>query len=45
MAHGNTIITEPGAKSADYVALMQLMQKEVKERFGIDLIPEIEVLP
>ncbi|GAP41748.1 UDP-N-acetylmuramate--L-alanine ligase [Flexilinea flocculi] len=44
-AHGNTIITEPGAKSADYVALMQLMQKEVKERFGIDLIPEIEVLP
>ena len=42
--HGNTIITEPGAQSADYAALMLLMQKEVKDRFGIDLIPEIEVL-
>lgn len=43
--HGNTIITEPGAKSADFAALMHLMQKEVKDRFGIDLISEIEVLP
>ncbi len=42
--HGNTIITEPGVASADYLALVRLAQKEVKVRFGIDLIPEIEIL-
>ncbi len=42
--HGNTIITEPGVASADYLALVHLAQNEVKTRFGIDLVPEIEIL-
>ena len=44
MRHGNTIITEPGAKAL-IMWLNAIDAKEVKERFGIDLIPEIEVLP
>ena len=30
--HGNTIVTEPGAKSADYLALVYLAQEEVKKK-------------
>lgn len=41
--HGNTILTEPGAKSSDFLALVHLAQEEVKKQFGIDLIPEIEI--
>lgn len=42
--HANFFINEGNGKSADYRALIRLVQDTVKEKFGIMLEPEIEVL-
>ncbi|MDR3325058.1 MAG: UDP-N-acetylmuramate dehydrogenase [Spirochaetaceae bacterium] len=42
--HGNFIINTGGARAADVKALIELMQKTVKERKGVDLEPEIVFL-
>ena len=43
--HANVIVNAGGATAADVRALMDDMQRAVKERYGIGLVPEIEVLP
>ena len=42
--HANVIVNTGGATAADVAALMDAMKKAVKERFGVDLVPEIRVL-
>ncbi|MBE3095709.1 MAG: UDP-N-acetylmuramate dehydrogenase [Planctomycetes bacterium] len=44
--HANYIIVkDKAAKAADVLALIDLVQKAVKERFGVTLEPEIEIWP
>ena len=43
--HANVIVNLGGARASDVRALMAEMHRAVKDRFGIDLVPEIEVLP
>ena len=40
--HANFIVNEDNAKANDVAALVEEIQKEVKERFDIDLITEVE---
>lgn len=42
--HANVIVNLGGATASDVRVLMAEMQRAAKERFGIDLVPEIEVL-
>jgi UDP-N-acetylmuramate dehydrogenase len=42
--HANVIVNEGGATSADALALMRLARDAVRERFGITLAPEVELL-
>jgi len=42
--HANVIVNLGGATAADVGALMDEMKKAAKEKFGIDLVPEIRVL-
>ncbi len=42
--HGNFFVTRPGAKSSDYLELIRLARKKVKEQTGIELEPEIEMI-
>jgi UDP-N-acetylmuramate dehydrogenase len=42
--HANFIVNTGDATAADIRELMRLCQREVKERFGVDLVPEIEVV-
>jgi UDP-N-acetylmuramate dehydrogenase len=42
--HANVIVNLGAATARDVRALMAEMQRAVKDRFGIDLVPEIEVL-
>ncbi len=42
--HANVIVNLGGATARDVRALMAEMQSAVKDRFSIDLVPEIEVL-
>lgn len=39
--HGNVIVNEGGAKALDVLALMLEMRRSVRERFGIELVPEV----
>lgn len=39
--HANFIVNRGGAISADVYGLMQLMQRSVKQKFGVDLHPEV----
>ena len=41
--HANFITTEKGVTSSDYKALVELVQAAVLEKFGVKLIPEIEM--
>jgi UDP-N-acetylmuramate dehydrogenase len=41
--HANFIIAEPGCKSKDVMQLIELIGKQVKEKFGIELELEIEI--
>jgi UDP-N-acetylmuramate dehydrogenase len=43
--HANVISNAGGATARDVRALMTEMRRAVMDRFGIDLVPEIEVLP
>jgi UDP-N-acetylmuramate dehydrogenase len=43
--HANVIVNLGGATARDVCALMGEMRRAVKEQFGIELVPEIEVLP
>jgi len=42
--HANFIVNEGDASSADIVALIQRAQREVKDRFAIDLEPEVRMV-
>jgi len=42
--HANFIVNEGDASSADIVALIERARREVKERFDIDLEPEVRML-
>jgi UDP-N-acetylmuramate dehydrogenase len=41
--HANFILNKGNAKSGDVLSLMDLIQKEVKEKFKINLEPEIKI--
>jgi UDP-N-acetylmuramate dehydrogenase len=41
--HANFILNTGGAKSDDVIRLIHLVHKKVKERFKIDLRPEIKI--
>ncbi len=41
--HANFITTEKGVRSSDYKALVDLIQAAVTEKFGVKLVPEIEM--
>lgn len=42
--HANVIVNTGGAGSADVLALMRRMRDEVREKFGVTLSPEVELL-
>ncbi|HBJ59604.1 MAG TPA: UDP-N-acetylenolpyruvoylglucosamine reductase, partial [Verrucomicrobia bacterium] len=42
--HANVVAAEDGANSSDILALARLLRLRVKERFGIELEPEIQGL-
>ena len=42
--HANVIVNEGGATAADVLTLMRLARDAVRERFGITLAPEVELL-
>lgn len=44
LRHGNVIVNEEGARAADVFELMRLARDRVRERFGITLSPEVELL-
>ncbi|HXZ99399.1 MAG TPA: UDP-N-acetylmuramate dehydrogenase [Candidatus Binatia bacterium] len=44
LLHANFIVNAGGASAADVLALMDLVQRTVAERFGVHLVPEIAVL-
>jgi UDP-N-acetylmuramate dehydrogenase len=43
-AHHNFIVNEGNASAKDYLAVMKEMYKRVKEKLGIELVPEIILL-
>lgn len=42
--HANFLVTEPGAKAADALEIIHLVQKRAKEKIGIELKPEIKIV-
>jgi UDP-N-acetylmuramate dehydrogenase len=42
--HANFIVNAQDATAAQIRDLMRLCQREVKERFGVDLVPEVELV-
>ena len=42
--HANFIVNAGGARAADIEALMDLTQRTVRERFGIELEREVRVI-
>ena len=42
--HANVIVNLGGATAADVEALMEEMKRAVKDRFGIELQPEIQIV-
>ncbi|HYU58155.1 MAG TPA: UDP-N-acetylmuramate dehydrogenase [Actinomycetota bacterium] len=42
--HANFIVTSPGARAADVVALIRLVQERVKETHGVTLEPEVHLV-
>lgn len=42
--HGNFIVNRGGASAQDILQLIETAQKKVKEQFGVDLTPEIEIV-
>ena len=42
--HANVIVNTGGARASDVLALMRLMRDAVRDRFGVTLMPEVELL-
>jgi len=42
--HANVIVNEGGARASDVLALMRLSRDKVREKFGVTLKPEVELL-
>ncbi|MDP9342212.1 MAG: UDP-N-acetylmuramate dehydrogenase [Actinomycetota bacterium] len=42
--HANFIVTSPGARAADVVTLIRLIQRRVGERYGTTLEPEVHLV-
>jgi UDP-N-acetylmuramate dehydrogenase len=42
--HANFIVNVGDASAADVKALMERCQHEVREKFGVDLVPEVELV-
>ena len=42
--HANVIVNDGGARAADVLELMKIARDAVRERFGITLAPEVELL-
>jgi UDP-N-acetylmuramate dehydrogenase len=42
--HANVIVNRGGATAADALALMKLMRDSVRAKFGVTLVPEVELL-
>ncbi len=42
--HANFIVNTGTGSASDVLGLMRLCQRTVKERFGVDLVPEVEVV-
>ncbi|HYR46427.1 MAG TPA: UDP-N-acetylenolpyruvoylglucosamine reductase, partial [Thermoanaerobaculia bacterium] len=42
--HANVIVNDAGARAADVLELMVLARDRVKDRFGVTLSPEVELL-
>ena len=42
--HANVIVNAGGATAADVRELMARMREAVRDRFGVDLVPEVEDL-
>ena len=42
--HANVIVNTGGAKAGDVLVLMRTMRDTVRERFGVTLFPEVEML-
>lgn len=42
--HANFIVNEGGASAADIEALIELIRIEVRERHGIELVPEVQII-
>ena len=41
--HANFIVNTGKATAADIISLMQLVQKEVLQQFGVSLEPEVRI--
>ena len=42
--HANVIVNTGGARAADVLSLMKTMRDAVREKFGVTLMPEVEML-
>ncbi|MFP4235830.1 MAG: hypothetical protein ACLFUG_13015, partial [Nitriliruptoraceae bacterium] len=42
--HANFVVTRPGATATDVATLLELIQRVVAERFGVELHPEVQRL-
>ena len=42
--HAGFIVNEGGASAEDVLALIRLVQMTVKDKFGVDLVPEVRIL-
>jgi UDP-N-acetylmuramate dehydrogenase len=42
--HANVIVNTGGARAEDVHGLMRLMRDAVREKFGVTLFPEVELL-
>lgn len=42
--HGNFIVNVGGATAADVLALIELVRETVLRAFGVELVPEIEII-
>ena len=40
--HANFIVNEDNARAEDVIQLVEVIQKEVRKRFGVELITEVE---
>jgi len=42
--HANFIINKGKAKSSDIYKVMEVIEEKVKDKFGIELVPEIKII-